>query len=304
MNISQEKINLNTADLQELQQVPGIGEVMAERIIQERPFETLDDLKNVSGIGLVALEQMRPFLSITSEPNLGVPEKTRLEEPVPPVQENTNQTDEPPLEVIQSLEGQTPAIITPVENTPEQPEDNSAGSPPEAAEEDTPHANDQTPALSSPSQATSQREGRATRSQVTWTAFGFSLLAVVFAIILSMGLLMLINGGLTYARPVQLSNLRNQVESLTSQLTTLEQNLDSLNTRIDNLEGLSGRIKQVETTTQQLQEEVNTTSESVRALENEISEIKKDIESLEQTTSRFQSFLDGLKELLALDESP
>jgi competence ComEA-like helix-hairpin-helix protein len=304
MKVTQEKINLNSADLQELQQVPGIGEVMAKRIIQARPFANLDDLKNVSGIGPVALEQILPYLTIASEPDLALLEPTQFEEPAQPVQEDTAQADEAAPEIAGSLEDEPQTLTTPTEYTPAQPEDSLPGITPDAIEEATPTANKETPLISPPPQPTSQRDVRATRSQVIWTAFGFSLLAVVFALITNLGLLVLINGGLSYARPVQLSNLNHQVENLTTQLANLEQSLESLNTRIDNLEGISGRIKQIETTNQQLQEEVNTASESVRSLETQISEIEVDINNLEQTTSRFQNFLDGLKELLTLDESP
>ena len=45
------KIDVNTASEKELTTVPGIGHVMAARIIAARPFRSADDLKRVSGIG-------------------------------------------------------------------------------------------------------------------------------------------------------------------------------------------------------------------------------------------------------------
>jgi len=48
------RININTAGVDELDALPGIGPHLAERIVARRrtaPFQEIDDLKNVSGIG-------------------------------------------------------------------------------------------------------------------------------------------------------------------------------------------------------------------------------------------------------------
>ena len=49
------KVNLNHATLSQLDGLPGIGPVIAERIIQFRedngPFKRIEDLMNVAGIG-------------------------------------------------------------------------------------------------------------------------------------------------------------------------------------------------------------------------------------------------------------
>ncbi len=57
-----EPVGVNTASRDELMQIDGIGEVMANRIIEQRPFRSLDDLVRVHGIGPETLKKLRPFL--------------------------------------------------------------------------------------------------------------------------------------------------------------------------------------------------------------------------------------------------
>ncbi|HEY3660813.1 MAG TPA: helix-hairpin-helix domain-containing protein [Candidatus Udaeobacter sp.] len=54
-------IDINTATEKELTTVPGIGYVVAARIIAARPFRSADDLKRVSGIGEKKYAQVRPY---------------------------------------------------------------------------------------------------------------------------------------------------------------------------------------------------------------------------------------------------
>ena len=55
------RIDINAATEKELTTVPGIGHVMAARIIAARPFRSADDLKRVSGIGDKKYAQIRPY---------------------------------------------------------------------------------------------------------------------------------------------------------------------------------------------------------------------------------------------------
>lgn len=59
-------ININTADVSELCGLPGVGEGLAERIVTYRKengkFKTIEDLKNVSGIGDKKFESIKDLI--------------------------------------------------------------------------------------------------------------------------------------------------------------------------------------------------------------------------------------------------
>jgi competence protein ComEA len=66
--IQTDKVNLNTADIVELQTLSGIGEKKAERILQYRQekgsFKTVEELKEVSGIGDKTFEALLVWAQI------------------------------------------------------------------------------------------------------------------------------------------------------------------------------------------------------------------------------------------------
>ncbi len=59
----------NTAARDELLKLPGVGETMSYRIIEARPFKTIEDLLEVPGIGRATLERLRAHLVIRETPN-------------------------------------------------------------------------------------------------------------------------------------------------------------------------------------------------------------------------------------------
>lgn len=65
-------IDPNSATWVEWMQLPGIGETTARRIVEDRetngPFQSVDDLRRIKGIGAVTAEKIRPFLKIKELP--------------------------------------------------------------------------------------------------------------------------------------------------------------------------------------------------------------------------------------------
>lgn len=54
------RLDVNTASTAELMKLPGIGPVLAERILAARPFKRAEHLRNVKGIGPKKYAQIRP----------------------------------------------------------------------------------------------------------------------------------------------------------------------------------------------------------------------------------------------------
>lgn len=61
------KVNINTADSEELQTITGVGPATAEKIISYREsngrFKVIEDIKNVSGIGDKTFEKMKEIIT-------------------------------------------------------------------------------------------------------------------------------------------------------------------------------------------------------------------------------------------------
>jgi len=66
--VTSSKVNINSASAVELEALPGIGEVIAQEILDYRtangPFASVDDLVDVSGIGEVTLENIRDLVTV------------------------------------------------------------------------------------------------------------------------------------------------------------------------------------------------------------------------------------------------
>ena len=66
--IKQTVVNINKADEKELQSLNGIGESLATSIVQYRKengkFETIEDLKNVPGIGDSKFENIKEYIKV------------------------------------------------------------------------------------------------------------------------------------------------------------------------------------------------------------------------------------------------
>jgi competence protein ComEA len=61
-------VNINTATQEALETLPGVGPVIAQRIIEYRqangPFQTIEDIQKVKGIGTKTFEKMQGLITV------------------------------------------------------------------------------------------------------------------------------------------------------------------------------------------------------------------------------------------------
>jgi competence protein ComEA len=58
-------VDVNTAPAAEIEALPGVGTVLAARIVEERAkgaFDSIDDLVRVPGVGPTTIERLRSFV--------------------------------------------------------------------------------------------------------------------------------------------------------------------------------------------------------------------------------------------------
>ena len=70
-------VNINTASIQELEALPGVGAKTAERIVDYRtkkgPFKKIEELMNVQGIGEKSFLKLKPQLTVAAKPEPNTP---------------------------------------------------------------------------------------------------------------------------------------------------------------------------------------------------------------------------------------
>lgn len=66
----QSRLDLNRASAEDLQRLPGIGDILAKRVVEARTskgsFTTIEELLEVKGIGEKKLERLRPLITVNA----------------------------------------------------------------------------------------------------------------------------------------------------------------------------------------------------------------------------------------------
>jgi competence ComEA-like helix-hairpin-helix protein len=106
------QLDLNTATVQQIDSLPGIGRAVAERIIAQRataPFRYHSDLRNVRGVGPALAARLAPLVLLSEDPPPApppaVPPPASVEKPAGPIDLNRATAAE-----LETLPGVGPAL--------------------------------------------------------------------------------------------------------------------------------------------------------------------------------------------------
>jgi hypothetical protein len=258
------QIDPNTADVKTLVQIPGVGEALAGRIHEYRPFDSSRDLLRVPGIGEATLRRMESYLrlnEISSKPSGVVKDQLESKEV------SGSATPDEPL-----------------------PEDSGA---PEIATESAAKE----PAKPSPARIKQQRTFL-TGVDPLWLAVGTAVASIFLSVLLSLAILRGINRTLDFGQHSVVQEIRGGLMEVQTDLEEVSSRLESIDSRLEAVEGLSGQVRTLENAFTTIREDVDETllqMEETRAL---VDEMAGEVKSLSTRVSVFDRFLQGLDDLL------
>lgn len=142
-------------------------------------------------------------------------------------------------------------------------------------------------------------QSRAAYLRVIWIAMGSSVLTLILALVLTLGVLAGLNGGnLKFISPAEFGDFTAQVNTLTTQADTLEQDVAGLRSRLDNLDALSGRVGEVEQVANDVQVDMDATAAQVEEFSAELNQLTVELEPIQTQIENYQGFVENLRDML------
>ncbi|MGB2954781.1 MAG: helix-hairpin-helix domain-containing protein [Anaerolineales bacterium] len=252
---------LNDAKLNELIALPGIGPSLADQLINNRPFESLESVTIVKGISANILDK----ISAASLPaSIQHPKDETVDggSLVTRLSDISKKTLGGLSEFSDAVGKRGQAVRQAVEALPEKFE-------------------------------------RVPISQGSlWGSLLRNGITALIAVLVTLVVLGSINGSLKYSTGTQYLTMQREITQIATQLDSLEENMNGLRTRLNTLESLGERTAALEISQEQLTVDVKDTNEQVADMQAEVSNINEKISHYEERAQRFETFLLDLNTLL------
>ncbi|MCC6146052.1 MAG: helix-hairpin-helix domain-containing protein [Anaerolineaceae bacterium] len=288
-------LDLNQADLEDLLKLPSVNSSLAEKIIAGRPYQSIQDLRRVNGIGKATMQRLQPFLMVSSPPVEQIVTPPEQETFTPPAAEA------PPAEPEAGAEEEvkpSPVFAGEDSQTLEPPFLEVQPAPEERKQPETPAAPVE--------EASPPKENRSWLAILTgdpnkaalW-GIAVALLMLFLSLLFNLAVLAAINGGIRYGSANRMAYLEQRFSVLDGDVKNLQQEAASLRARLDSMEALSGRIDALEKESAALRTQSDQLSGQVDDLNTRLEEASSQLNQLGRRVAVFDRFLEGLRALLA-----
>ncbi len=290
-NVLTEKVNINKAENETLQLLPGVGPRLAERILAGRPYYDLEDMTRVNGVSLTMIEDWRNLVKVTMDqpdedfetPATNIKSQENIVESTPITEPEPQPTPITEMPISESM---------PPQVKPEEAQELSIVPEEKLDAQEISEADDQ------PISTRETSSENINREQVIWYLLLAMVVTFVLTTALTLGLLAGINQGqLRFASPAEVIVLNTEVQSINNRLDTQLQDITALRERVDNLETLSDRMIDAENAIEDLQSETSTLTTQVSTLEESMLAVEADVEELQTQTQTFTTFFQSMRDL-------
>jgi competence ComEA-like helix-hairpin-helix protein len=316
------RVNINRAGVDELTTLPGIGETLAGRIVAHReergPFDRVEDLQDVSGIGPSLLTRIAEQISVRTDEDAFAYRAAVLDYTPPPLPELEDEEvpweeTPPPLPFDEDVFGPEPVLEIPSDEEPAEATPHQELPHEESPEEEMPV--EELPIEEAPAEELPvEEDGAPRRTSWVWPSLLGALLGAFLGLIFTLLLLAGINGSIDVGRSrafrtlsSQVDGLGVQVDALRDDVSALQSDLSGLRQRVEVLSGLTARMEAAEATLESstsairtLERETGALKTSLDGLEQELGALGESVDNLEIQTEKTVSFFDRLR--TALDE--
>lgn len=320
-----QKINLNTATIDDLTTIPGIGEKMAERILAYRAkvgtIATIEELTNVPGISRKMFEKMAASVTTGTEETPVIEavmeDVIEAEAEAEPVSE----LQEPEMPSVSDMENavEDEYIILEDDDTSEAVAKLIPPKPSDAGTEKGPSAQPTPPKSAGVAV-------KATEPAGTKTPWLVLVAGILGGAALALLVMLLVNGTLQVSSNAKVLEMNNQLsaleaknKSLQNQISALQESLNAyadLNANLENSQAeilllkqsrdalteqttaLSDRTTTLESRTAAAETRISNLETTTDAIDAHVADIDSAVAVLQTESGRFGSFLTGLGELL------